>query len=275
MAAPWRASLELEFERRDAETVMTRRTHTGPLRIQKPLYPEGRQVCHAVVLHPPAGIAGGDELDIAIKVGAGAHALLTTPGAGKWYRSSGQQAAQNVCIKIAAGATAEWLPQESILFSGALANMRTTVELEEGANFIGVEALCLGRRASGERFAHGALSMRTDIDCAGKPLWRERGRLAGDSPLLASPIGLAGFSVSCTVLAAGMDIPSEALAQCRQIEPSETGAQCGVTAMPRLLVGRYLGHSSEAARAWFVDLWRVLRPALTGREAITPRIWAT
>lgn len=271
----WQARLALDFERRGETTVLARREHLGPLRIQKPLYPEGPGLCHAIVLHPPAGIAGGDQLAITVEVGEGAQALLTTPGAGKWYRSAGTEAAQRVALKVGAGGTAEWLPQESIVFDGALARMANTVELAAGARYLGVETLCLGRRASGETFARGRLRLSSDIVLDGKPLWRERGSIEGGSPLLLSPVGLAGFSVCSTVIAAGADLDAEALAACRQATPVEAGAQFGVTAMPQLFVGRYLGHSAEAARHWFVALWHSLRPAFIGREAAVPRIWNT
>jgi urease accessory protein len=275
---PWQARLALRFARREGEhggTVLAASRHEGPLRIQKALYPEGRDLCHAIVLHPPAGICGGDRLHIEVEVGAEAQALLTTPGAGKWYRSAGALAEQVVNLKVSRGGTAEWLPQESIVFAGAQARMQTIVELEAGARYIGVETLCLGRRASGETFARGALQLATDIRLDGKPLWRERGRIEGGSALLDSPIGLAGFSVCTTVIAAGADVDAETLAACRQATPTEAGAQYGVTAMPNLFVGRYLGHSSEAARAWFVELWRALRPTFIGREMVVPRIWNT
>ena len=271
----WQARLALGFERRNAETILARRVHRGPLRVQKPLYPEGPELCHAIVLHPPAGICGGDRLAINIDVGADARALLTTPGAGKWYRSAGQEAAQVVTLKVGAGGTAEWLPQESIVFNGAQARMHTSADLEVGAHYIGVETLCLGRRASGETFSRGQLQLATDIRIDGVPLWRERGRVEGGSALLDSPIGLAGFSVCSTVIAAGADVDADTLAACRQAMPAEAGAQWGVSAMPQLFVGRYLGHSAEAARAWFVELWRALRPTFVGREMAVPRIWNT
>jgi urease accessory protein len=102
----WLASLELAFARRDAATILARRRHAGPLRVQKPLYPEDESVCHAIVLHPPAGIAGGDRLRIDCTPDAAAHALLTTPGAGKWYRANGLGAEQTVNLKVGAGWTA-------------------------------------------------------------------------------------------------------------------------------------------------------------------------
>lgn len=274
----WQASLDLGFERRGESTLLARREHRGPLRVQKALYPEGPRLCHAIVLHPPAGIAGGDRLQIGIELDADAQALLTTPGAGKWYRSPADGrlwAEQAVSLKVGAGATAEWLPQESIVFDGAQASMRTTVDLELGARFIGVETLCLGRRASGETFERGSLHLATDIRMAGKPLWRERGVIEGGSPLLHSPIGLAGFSVCSTVLVAGSEIAPETLRACRAVTASEAGARCGVSVMPQLFVGRYLGHSAQAARAWFVALWQSLRPSVIGREAVVPRIWNT
>lgn len=275
LPSAWLARLDLGFERRGAETILARRDHLGPLRIQKPLYPEGADLCHAIVLHPPAGIAGGDRLQIGIEAGAGARALLTTPGAGKWYRSAGPWAEQAVTIKVGAGGTAEWLPQESIVFAGAQARMRTTVELGEGARYLGVETLCFGRRASGETFGGGSLRLATDIRLAGRRLWHERGQIDGGSPLMSSPIGLAGYSVCATVLAAGSEIDAAALAACRAAASRETGAQWGVTVMPQLFVGRYLGHSAEAAREWFIALWETLRPAFIGRPAAVPRIWNT
>ena len=271
----WQASLDLRFERRENATLLSRRHHRGPLRVQKALYPEGEQVCHAIVLHPPSGIAGGDELEISVEVGASGHALLTTPGAGKWYRSAAPWARQALNFEVAADAILEWLPQETIVFDGALAHLENRVRLAAGAGYMGWEVLCLGRRAAGESFEHGALRLATRIERDGKPLWLERGRLEGGSPLLDSAVGLAGCSVSATLLAAGRTVEPALLASCREIPPGESGAQYGVTVLPQLLVARYLGHSSEAARAWLVQLWRLLRPALLGREAQPPRIWNT
>lgn len=271
----WQASLALDFERRGEATVLAGRRHEGPLRVQKALYPEGQHLCHAIVLHPPAGIAGGDQLRIDIGIDAGAQALLTTPGAGKWYRSAGAEARQSVTLKVGAGGTAEWLPQESIVFDGAAARMRTQVDLAEDARYLGVETICFGRRASGESFDRGHLHLATDIRIDGKPVWHERGHIDGGSPLLHSPIGLAGYSVCSTVLAAGIALPPAVLAACRAVASAEAGASWGVSALPHVFVARYLGHSAEAARLWFIELWQHLRPVLIGREMIVPRIWNT
>jgi urease accessory protein len=272
-ARAWRAELVLAYEKRGERTVLAERRHDGPLVVQKPLYPEGDAVCHTLIVHPPAGVAGGDALEIGARADAHAHALLTTPGAGKWYRSAGSWATQRVLLEARAGACIEWLPQETIVFDGALASLRTEVTLAPDARYLGWEILCLGRSGSGERYTHGACRVATDIRCGERPLWRERGSIAGATRLLESPAGLGGASVCGTLLASAPEIGDELLRACRDIEPRE--GRGAVTRLPRVFVARYLGDSSEAARAYFVLLWRLLRPALLGRDAVEPRIWST
>lgn len=269
------AELDLRYVRNGPTTTLAGRRHRGPLRVQKPLYPEGPQLCHTLVLHPPGGIAGGDQLHIGIEVGGEAQALLTTPGAGKWYRSAHACAEQELVMKVGAGGTAEWLPQESILFNGAQARMSTRIELTGDACFIGVDTLCFGRRASGETFDAGRFGSAVTVRRDGRLIWLERSQIDGGSAMLSSPVGLAGFSVCSTVLASGRRIDAQALSACRKLTVAETDAQFGVSQLPEIFVGRYLGHSAEAARQWFVELWKILRPALIARDAVVPRIWAT
>lgn len=266
VAAPWKAELELSFERAGPRSVLAARRHDGPLVVQKPLYPEGGAVCHAIVVHPPGGIAGGDELALGVRVGAGAHALLTTPGAGKWYRSAGAWAAQRLDFEVVPGGCLEWLPQETIVFDGAAAHLGSEVRLQGDAHFLGWEILCFGRTGSGERFRKGEIRLDNRLYRDGKLVWLERGRIAGGSALLESPAGLHGRTVCATLLAAGAPFD---LAACRAIEG------LAVTQLPGVLVARYLGDSSEQAKRLLARLWAVLRPALAGREAVEPRIWRT
>src|SRR5512137_547009 len=114
----WRAELVLGFRWQDGRTVLATRRHIGPLTVQRPFYPEG-DVCHVYVLHPPGGVVAGDCLTIAINAEADSAALVTTPAAGKFYRSDGKLARQQVSLTVAANAALEWLPQETIIYEGA------------------------------------------------------------------------------------------------------------------------------------------------------------
>jgi len=276
---PWLADLQLGFAREGKRCVLRERRHVGPLRVQKPLYPEGGEVCQTILLHPPSGIVGGDQLTIAARVGEQAHAQLVTPGAGKWYRSGGAEASQSIRFSVAANATLEWLPQETIVFDGARANLQMQVALAADSRYFGWDILCLGRSASGERFSHGNLTLHTRVERDGQPIWIERGQVVGNDPLLTSAAGWAGASVCGTLLATLQpgDEAAALLDACRELAPADA-AEHGMTLLPSgagLLLARYLGHSSEAARHWFIALWQVLRPALIGRDAVPPRIWTT
>lgn len=266
----WHAGLALRFGRDGATTRLVQRRHHGPLRVQKALYPEGPAVCHAVIVHPPGGVAGGDVLDISVEAGPGARTLLTSPGAAKWYRADGRPARQRVVLGAAEGASIEWLPQETILFDGADATLEHEVELAPGAAYIGTEILCFGRAASGERFRRGMLRQHTRIRQAGRLVWHEQGRLAGAGAGMASPLGLGGRHVCATLLGVGKPAPASLLAMLR------TGdAALGLTQLKSVFVARYLCDDSEAARHAMTRVWQALRPHLLGLEAQPPRIWNT
>jgi urease accessory protein len=244
---------------------LAQRRAEGPLVVQKPLYPEGEEVCHAIVVHPPGGIAGGDDLRMDVKVGAHAAAVLTTPGAGKWYRSAGPWARQKLAFEV--GGTLEWLPRETIVFDGALAELECEVRLASAARYFGWEIACLGRTGSGERFSRGTLRIGTRIARDDKLLWMERGEVEGGGALMRSPVGLAGRAVFGSLIAAAPRFEPSLLSECRRI--------AATTVLPGLLIARYLGDSTEEAFDQFRSLWSLLRPAVSGREAVEPRIWRT
>ena len=269
--AGWKAELALEYRRQGEKTILANRRHDGPLVVQKPLYPEGEAVCHTIVVHPPGGIAGGDELMLSAKIAHGAAALLTTPGAAKWYRSAGPWAEQRVFFDVA-GAL-EWLPQETIVYNGSLARMHAEIRLSRDARYLGWEVLCLGRTGSGERLASGESILSSSLRREGALVWNERGRIEGGGALLGSASGFAGRTVCGTLLASAPQIPDEVLARSRDVAPESGDA--AITRLPGILVARYLGDSSEAAKGFFRKLWGVLRPALIGRPAVEPRIWRT
>jgi urease accessory protein len=272
----WSAQLQIEYAVRQGRTTLVKKRHSGPLQVQKPLYPEGPGICQSILLHPPGGVAGGDRLDIQAGLSAGCHTLITTPGAAKWYRSGGRPARQTVKLTVADGALLEWLPQETILFDGAHAEIQTRIDLNGSASFLGWEITCLGRTASGERFSEGLWRQSTEIRRDDTLLWGEYGLLEGNDPLLESPIGLAGHPVTAAFMAAGREVSEELRDACRLVEVADGGTdRCGITLFPELLVARYLGNSSERAKCYFTTLWRLLRPHFGGVEACPPRIWNT
>jgi len=266
----WQAALALGFRATEQRTVLARRKRLGPLAVQRPFYPEGG-ICHVYLLHPPGGVVGGDSLAIDVTLGPSAQALLTTPGATKFYRSAGQRARQTQRLLVESGATLEWLPQENIFFPGAEVTLQTRVDLRGDARLALWEIHCLGRPAIAEGFDRGLIDSRLSIVRDATPLLLERLRVEADGRLRGAL--LAGRPVSGTLIishAAEGD-----LAACRQLLPCG-GSDCvGATLIDDLLVLRFLGDSTERARRLFTEVWQTVRPGTLGRSPGVPRIWAT
>jgi urease accessory protein len=270
--AGWQAELELAFQRQNHRTAMILNRHRGPLQVQKALYPEGSETCHITVLHPPGGVAAGDQLEVRALLDPRSQALLTTPGATKWYRSEGARATQRLKFSLGADSALEWLPRENILFDGVDVSLELDVELQPGAKYLGWDIFCFGRRASGETWTQGQLRMRSRIRCERGLLWSEIARVGGGSEFVTSLMGLAGFSVCGTLIAARCSVDG-LLAQLRAV-PAPPHCRVGITVLPEVLIARYLGDSGEDAFAWYTALWTLIRPSALGRSAQLPRVWA-
>jgi urease accessory protein len=273
----WPARLALNAQRDGSGATRVRARHDGPLRLLKTLYPEGDAIAHAVLVHPPGGLVGGDRLDIAIDVQAGAHLLVTTPAATRFYRSVAGEAAQCVRVRVGEGARLEWLPQETLAYPGCIARNEVRLALAPGASLFACEVLGLGLPAAGQPFDDGRLLQHLEIEGQ----WLDRGWLqAQDAALLDGPCGLAGHRVLGTL----------AYAQTRAIADGEAlleGARAllagqslaGVTQLQTsrgsLLLARIVGDEIEAvalALRQVRALWRARLWALPGGD---PRIWAT
>lgn len=281
----WHANLALRFRQQSRGCRLVSSVHQGPLYVQKPFYPEGADVAHVYLLHPPGGLVSGDRLGINISLEHNARVLVTTPGAGRVYRARSDRSLQQQSqhFDLAAGAVMEWLPQEMIVFPGAHGRMDTTVNMSTGSTYLGWEICCLGLPASDLPFTHGELHQRLLICQEGTPLLLENLHLSESSfELTAAKVGMNACPVSGVFVAGqltdaadaeGTQLLVDELRQC--LSALNISGQANVTLMNEFIIGRYLGHSAEDARRAFIALWRKVRPLLTGRDACLPRIWAT
>lgn len=275
----WHGRLDLQYRLDDDGRTIAHDRHDGPLRVLQRLYPEGPSICHHVLVHPPGGIVGGDVLDVDVDLGECAHAVLTTPGATRFYRSEGALAEQSVHARVASGARLEWLPLETLAYDGCVARNAVRVELEPGASMIGWDVLALGLPAADQAFTRGSFEQRLEIPGT----WLERGRVAGgDSRLLDSPLGWAGRRVLATAwFASGeaMDDPArDALVDAARAwcEASPLASSAGVTSPDGcVVVARVLAERVEPAMALLVAMRGAWREAAWGLPPVTPRVWQT
>lgn len=275
---PWHAKLDLDYTRPGERTV-ARHQHDGPLRILQSLYPEGDGICHNVLVHPPGGLVGGDTLDIHITAQGGAHGLVTTPGATRFYKSDGEPALQRTRISLQGDARLEWLPMEAICYSGCLAENRLRLTLADAAEFIGWDVTAFGLPSANAPFERGSFCQHIEVP----GLWLERGQLdAADARLMQGPLGLAGhscmasiFFVTASRLERGRK--QRALDAARAlIEPHRLHATAGATSPnDRVVVVRVLAPLTEPVMQLLRQIWAAWRQELWDSAAAPPRIWAT
>jgi len=273
----WQAKLKVDYCVENQRCV-ARHEHHGPLRILKSLYPEGDRVCHNILVHPPSGLVGGDELLIDIKLQADAHALLTTPGATRFYGSDAKTARQQVHARVADGASLEWLPLEALAYNGCQAHNQAVFELEAGSRLMAWDVTALGLPHAEQPFVSGHFQQHLEI--AG--VWLERGLIkATDHRLLHSPLGVNGLSCQSTlVFAQGSAMPDEqratVLALAREIcEIHPLRLQAGVTSPDaRVVVVRVLSAQVETAMDLLRSIWLQWRSSCWQLPTVAPRIWA-
>jgi urease accessory protein len=278
----WHGHLALRYRRstdRGAERTLAHDAHDGPLRVLKALYPEGGGVCYHVLVHPPGGIAGGDHLEIDVDVGANAHALITSAGAARFYRSNGKPAAQIARLRVQQDARLEWLPLETIAFPGCHASNQVHFDLAPGAQCLGWDLLALGLPAADQAFDSGFVEQQ--LHWPG--VWLERGRIAADDTrLLHSALGLAGHRALGTVwFASHSPWPAEQrdalLDSARELAAnSELAAMSGASALdPRLVLLRALAPRIEPLFALMSRVRAAWRRQSWQMPAATPRVWRT
>ena len=273
----WRADLKLDYTLESQRTVV-RYLHQGPLRILQSLYPEGDQICHNVLVHPPGGLVGGDTLDIQVTVAEGAHGLVSTPGATRFYKSGGHPALQQVVAHLADNAKLEWLPLEAIAYNDCEASNRAIFNLAPSAELITWDVTALGLPSSDMAFTQGHFQQHIEIP----GVWLERGNIRGeDTRWLNSPLGLAGGKcLASLVFASGSAIDSDRTTQALEaarevIESHPLRLQAGITCVhPQVIVLRVMSPLVEPTMDLLKKVWAVWRHTLWALPSTPPRIWS-
>jgi urease accessory protein len=272
----WQGKLDLRFAKAANRTVLQSRSHFGPLRVQKALYPEGPEICHVVLIHPPGGLADRDDLSIRLTLEQGAHSVITTPGATRWYKAK-EGSTIRVTIVLRMGAVLEWLPNENIYFASASARTTLRIELAEGAIACGWDINVLGRIASGESWNSGVLRGTIEfVRDDGSSIWYERTLLRADSGLVHAHQGLRGYPIFGTLWCVGAKSQGGIAETLAAELPFTSELRAGISLLPEdVLLVRVVGRQVEPVRSLMIDCWSRIRSTLVGRDAQALRLWST
>ena len=273
----WPASLSCEFHKTSTGgTALAEVQHSGPLRVQKLFH--DRDLAHCYVLHPPGGMVSGDDLDCRFHVHPDARILLTTPAAGKLYRSrsNGSLQTATTTVKIDDGGICAYLPQDTIVFNGANGKLETNVSLSSSASYFGWEHTIFGRSAGALPFMGGQLSQCLTVSRDHQLLYRDR--LQIDAEVLKSGSGLDGMTslASCLLILPAEAQGSDKLVETCRLSLKEFEGISGVTAIRDGLISiRLLSSRSEDTRTALERLWSPVGEFLMARKVEIPRIWRT
>lgn len=274
----WHAQLDIDYTKSSGRTV-ARHLHTGPLRVLQSLYPEGDAICHNVLVHPPGGLVGGDTLDIKVRISGSAHGLITTPGATRFYRSSGEAAIQRAHLTLSDQARLEWLPLEALAFNDCRAENHLTLSLAPEAEFMGWDVTAFGLPLAQQPFEAGQFLQHIEVP----GVWLERGLIrAEDHRLMNSPLGLAGQRCMASLFfVAGSKLERNRRAQALEvardvIEKHELRLSAGATSPDgQVVIVRVLAPVVEPAMNLLREVWVNWRQHFWGMSSTVPRIWST
>jgi urease accessory protein len=262
-----KGELVVTWRDRDGTTALADLRQDGCLKAR---FPRPTGWAEAVMLNSSGGIAAGDQLRLRLEVGANAKATFTAQAAERFYRArpTDPPATIHTTLSVAEGASAEWLPQETILFDHSALTRTLSIDLAENAWFLGLETLVFGRALMGET-VH-ALRLRDTITLrrAGKLALHDAIRLEGEAaPVLAQRASTNGAIATATIIHAAPDAAAR-LAPLREAWEN-TPAQAAASTWNNLLVARLVAPDSATLRLSIVAALAVLREARP-----LPRVWS-
>lgn len=270
----WKGFLSFSFVSDGNKTVVKDKKHFGPLVLQRPYYEEENRPS-VLVIHPPGGVVGGDELELQVNFQLGAKGMVGTPAATKFYRSNGCQAIQCQTISMVRESEVEWLPQETLCFNQSIVNNTIRFVLADADNkFIAWDIVGLGRPVSGEGFEEGVLQQSLEVWIAGRLVFMDRIQITPQGNLLKSSSALSGHSLFATALFYQKDERAQR-ELVDTLQASDWSLPVGVTCIDSIVVMRVLATELDEVKKVLFDAWSIARPAVLGIPAIKLRIWNT
>jgi urease accessory protein len=248
----------------DGRSMPNRVFETGGLRIR---FPRVGGPVEGVLLNSAGGIAGGDHQDVAISVGAGALATITTQSAEKIYKADGVMSRISNRLEVGANATLGWLPQETIMFDQAQLARTLDANIHASGTLTICESVVFGRTARGEHVVTGSLHDRWRVRRDGTLILAEDVRLDGRiGDLLACP-ALADNAVATATLA---HIASDAERHLEAVRAvlTNAGHEAGCSTWNGMLVVRMASANAQSLRATLADVL-----TLVTNKAL-PRVWS-
>jgi urease accessory protein len=266
LSRSWGAA-DLRLKLRGATTVFDTLYESGCLRVRMPT-PEPGHSPDAIVINTSGGLTGGDKISLTAHWQRGTSAALCSQAAEKIYRSTGADLQVSNKLTVHEGASAEWLPQETIIFDRARLNRKCEVNVARGGRFLGLESLVFGRTAMGEEVRLGQVRDLWRITRGDRLVYADLFQIDGaiSTKLNRSAIGACARAFGTILLIAGESLTS-LLDELRAAFASRRG-RAAASHWQGMLAARFLAPDGEVLKHDMALALNVLR---AGRPL--PRAW--
>ncbi|MDA9507331.1 urease accessory protein ureD [Bradyrhizobium sp. CCBAU 11386] len=246
-----RGAVRFDVHARDGGTRRGALHESGSLRVRFPS-PEDEGLS-GVFVNTAGGVAGGDRFDVEVSAADATRLTLTTAAAEKVYRAPGPAAELNIALKVGAGAHLSWLPQETILFDRARVHRRFDIALDEAASLLLCEIVVFGRTAMGERVEQGEFVDRWRLSRGGRLVFAETVRLDGNigAKLARSAVAKGGAAIGTALIVPG----DEALVEKIREASDAFAGEVGISAWNGFAMARFCAQDAARLRA---DMMAVL-----------------
>jgi urease accessory protein len=221
-----------------------------------------------VIVNTGGGVAGGDLVRHGITLGAATRVTISTPSAERIYRALDAPSRIEVSVRLEAGASLAWLPQETILYNRANLERRFDIDMAADASLLMAEITVFGRKEMGETLSTAKYLDRWRVRRAGRLAFAENIRFEGD---LHASLQKAATGNGAGICATVLFVARAAEDRLEAVRWALSGAasRIAASAWNGLLCIRCLGTDLEAVRHDLIRAILVLRP-----EPM-PRVWGT
>jgi urease accessory protein len=275
--------LRLAFERRwqSRATALRHCRYTLPLQVLSPLTLDDG-TSYLLLLNPTGGVLGGDRLRTEISLGENSSVCLSTPSATRIYRTTGAPAEMHTILRLASGATLEYLPDHVVPHAGSMLRQSLRIEMQPGSRGIFLDAFAAGRVAQNERWRFREFDSRTEVTLSGKLIYLSRTKIcgaatpggalapegipfvdaqaAGGQPLATSHSSLPPYSASLLIVADQLSDWRPVVASLRAELDAVPGVIGGVSLLSEAGCSvRYLAESAIALHGATRLLWTAAR----------------
>jgi len=276
-----RADLEFKVDPR-GKTFLGRQRAEHPFHLTRPFALEGDPdgMITLYLQSSSGGLYRGDDLTMNVELNPRAQVHLTTQAGTIVHHTRGREAKQSLVLSLAAESYCEYIPDPTILFSGAAFHSRIRTNLSPGARLLLADSFSwhdprlTAASASADESDPVFARYHSDIeiyDSDGSALVLDRLRLDGETALVENCAIHGKYKAQGSLILIQPDSHEPILQALRELLSEFPGSYAGASVLPQScgILVRFLAQDGVVLRRLTTQCWIMLRQILfSGKPSI-------